>query len=434
MKFVSYNIQYGFGADGRYDLERVADVIADADVIALQEVERNWQRTGHDDQPELLSRLLPHHYGSMARPSTWMPAASGRTARSINRRRQFGTMLLVALSDPVVAAASPADAQGGAAAQHAERRARRPDPHAGRPGPHLLAPSVAYRRRGAARADRFPQGAASPRSVRRRTVERRRRRAGPRLGAWREPSPKRRWRRSGWAISTASRAATSIVAITGRNPYHPSAAYLDGFVDAAVAAGGERAASHTHVRMHQGKEQKRRLDYCFVGSMLADRVRSVSVDTGCIASDHFPVTVDIDLETPGSEWLTAMTLGVFLAVLAAAAMHADLECDDQGAARPLRVDLADDGRHGRRRAAGAALRRASRRARLAADRRIGGAAYRLPAVPGQSLCVRRPRPDLSAGARRGAAADDARRHRADPRDTRRSSRSWASCCSARARC
>ena len=62
MKFVSYNIQYGFGADGRYDLDRVADVIADADVIALQEVERNWQRSGNDDQPELLSRRLPHHY------------------------------------------------------------------------------------------------------------------------------------------------------------------------------------------------------------------------------------------------------------------------------------------------------------------------------------------------------------------------------------
>ena len=29
------------------------------------------------------------------------------------------------------------------------------------------------------------------------------------------------------------------LAITGRNPYHPSAAYLDAFVDAAVAAGGE---------------------------------------------------------------------------------------------------------------------------------------------------------------------------------------------------
>ena len=46
-------------------------------------------------------------------------------------------------------------------------------------------------------------------------------------------------------------------------------------------------------------EQRRRLDYCFVGAMLASRVRSVHVDTGCEASDHFPVWVDIDLETSG---------------------------------------------------------------------------------------------------------------------------------------
>ena len=38
MKLVSYNIQYGFGADGRYDLERIAEVVAGADIIALQEV------------------------------------------------------------------------------------------------------------------------------------------------------------------------------------------------------------------------------------------------------------------------------------------------------------------------------------------------------------------------------------------------------------
>ncbi|NKW71504.1 EEP domain-containing protein, partial [Rhodobacteraceae bacterium R_SAG10] len=46
MKLVSYNIQYGFGADGNYDLGRIAQVVDGADIIALQEVERNWSRTG----------------------------------------------------------------------------------------------------------------------------------------------------------------------------------------------------------------------------------------------------------------------------------------------------------------------------------------------------------------------------------------------------
>ena len=38
LKFLSYNIQYGIGLDETYDLPRVAAVMQDADVIALQEV------------------------------------------------------------------------------------------------------------------------------------------------------------------------------------------------------------------------------------------------------------------------------------------------------------------------------------------------------------------------------------------------------------
>jgi len=46
MKFVTYNIQYGLGKDDRYDPTRIASGIEEADVIALQEVERHWQRSG----------------------------------------------------------------------------------------------------------------------------------------------------------------------------------------------------------------------------------------------------------------------------------------------------------------------------------------------------------------------------------------------------
>jgi len=46
MKLVSYNIQYGFGADGVYDLARIANVVKGADIVALQEVERNWGEQG----------------------------------------------------------------------------------------------------------------------------------------------------------------------------------------------------------------------------------------------------------------------------------------------------------------------------------------------------------------------------------------------------
>ena len=63
MRFASYNIQYGLGRDGRYDIDRAARDIAHADVIALQEVERFWQRSGMIDEPaEIAARLPDHHW------------------------------------------------------------------------------------------------------------------------------------------------------------------------------------------------------------------------------------------------------------------------------------------------------------------------------------------------------------------------------------
>ena len=93
MKLLSYNIQYGFGADGHYDLTRAAKVIDGADIIALQEVERHWSRSNQDDQPALLEALLPHHYTAYG-PAFDMDASTHDGTRVINRRRQFGTMIL----------------------------------------------------------------------------------------------------------------------------------------------------------------------------------------------------------------------------------------------------------------------------------------------------------------------------------------------------
>jgi len=86
--------------------------------------------------------------------------------------------------------------------------------------------------------------------------------------------------------------------IVGSTPYHRGAAYHGGFVDAASVAGKPGEDFHTHVKTIDGKVTKRRLDHCFVGGMFAGRVRSVGADIGEVASDHFPVRVDIDLETP----------------------------------------------------------------------------------------------------------------------------------------
>jgi endonuclease/exonuclease/phosphatase family metal-dependent hydrolase len=93
MLLASYNIQFGRGRDGQFDLARIAGELAAADLIALQEVERYWQRSGMVDQPAELARLLhmPHWvYGPGV--DLHLQAAPGGAAAGT--RRQFGNMLL----------------------------------------------------------------------------------------------------------------------------------------------------------------------------------------------------------------------------------------------------------------------------------------------------------------------------------------------------
>ena len=90
MRLLSYNIQYGYGRDGAYRLDRVANVVKSADIAALQEVDRHWQRTGFDDQPDLLAKMLPDHH--MVFAAAFDMDAAIPTNKS--RRRQFGPMIL----------------------------------------------------------------------------------------------------------------------------------------------------------------------------------------------------------------------------------------------------------------------------------------------------------------------------------------------------
>lgn len=94
MKIVTYNTHYAIGKDNQYDLQRVIDAVNGADIIALQEIERNYGPPDGPSQPEDVARLLNEYY--------WVFDASfdidgseklgDGTIR--NRRRQHGQMLL----------------------------------------------------------------------------------------------------------------------------------------------------------------------------------------------------------------------------------------------------------------------------------------------------------------------------------------------------
>ena len=62
MRVVTYNVQYGIGLDGRYDLDRIADAVRGADVIALQEISRNNPRNGGHDMVAAIGEALPDYF------------------------------------------------------------------------------------------------------------------------------------------------------------------------------------------------------------------------------------------------------------------------------------------------------------------------------------------------------------------------------------
>ena len=94
MHLASYNIQYSLGQDDRYDMARCLSAVRDADVICLQEVERNWQRSGMVDQPALIQELLPDRYIAYGSPFDVDASRHDELGRLVNRRRQFGQMTL----------------------------------------------------------------------------------------------------------------------------------------------------------------------------------------------------------------------------------------------------------------------------------------------------------------------------------------------------
>lgn len=103
LRVATFNIHHGVGSDGVLDLGRTAAAVAalDADVVALQEVDRFWgQRSAHADQAgDLASRLGMHlAYGASLerapRPGDDHPRQYGSALLSRHPVLAGGTTLL----------------------------------------------------------------------------------------------------------------------------------------------------------------------------------------------------------------------------------------------------------------------------------------------------------------------------------------------------
>ena len=94
MKIVSYNIQYGIGLDGKYDVGRIAEAVRGADVIALQEVTRNNPRNGDRDMVAEISEALPDYFAAYGSNFEVNVGSRIENGRALTTTFQLGNMVL----------------------------------------------------------------------------------------------------------------------------------------------------------------------------------------------------------------------------------------------------------------------------------------------------------------------------------------------------
>lgn len=288
MKLVTYNIQYGLGMNGRTDLALVAGEVRGADVIALQEVERFWQRSGMADQPAEIAALLSDYYWVYG-PSLDMACETlDVQGRPHHRRRQFGNMLLAKV--PIVSSRVFPLPKYGTLTQHSIQQSVLEGVIAFGDRP-LRVCSVHLSHLDS--ATRLPQVDA---------VLEIHRRAASEGGAWcgGHPDPDAGWTEGDMppmpreAVLTGDfnfdwRAPEYDRIVGPLSPRHGRLNNTDGFVDAWVAAGHAEDDGRT---LH---DSARRIDYCFVSATLASQVRSCRIDNDARGSDHCPVWTELDL-------------------------------------------------------------------------------------------------------------------------------------------
>ena len=95
MKCVTYNIQYGVGLDGKYELERIVEAVRGAEVICLQEVSRNNPMNRGVDMVAAIQAALPDYYAVFgsnfdANVGSWL----GKDGRARTVMFQLGNMIL----------------------------------------------------------------------------------------------------------------------------------------------------------------------------------------------------------------------------------------------------------------------------------------------------------------------------------------------------
>nr|WP_156582687.1 MULTISPECIES: endonuclease/exonuclease/phosphatase family protein [Rhizobium/Agrobacterium group] len=286
VRFVSYNIQYGIGLDGKFDPIRIAKNLEGADVIALQEVTRGYPANGGADLPEIFANHFPEYHWVYG-PACDLHASSALIkGRRVDKRFQFGNMVLSRwpilanrllllprtrtfekLNNQRAATEAVIDAPGGALRVYSV--------HLDHVAPDERIAQIRFLKD---RAINFIQeGGAMT--------------GGQEFALPQPPLPEDFLLMGDFNMQPESPEYREMVGTI--DAYYGRTARADAPLDALARLGKLNAGSYSWEEV--GKPDMRmHLDYCFLSGSLAHRLKAASVDTDAVGSDHFPVWVELD--------------------------------------------------------------------------------------------------------------------------------------------
>ncbi|MGQ2904094.1 MAG: endonuclease/exonuclease/phosphatase family protein [Neoaquamicrobium sediminum] len=286
MKCVSYNIQFGFGQDARFDLERIIDAVRGADVICLQEVTRNSPMNEGRDLVADIRSLLPDYFAAYGPNFEAEIASHVKDGKAADVRLQFGNMILsktpILLSRnlllPRTRSYDKVNLQRGALeamidtpfgpvrfySLHLDHRGA--DERAAQLR-FLMERMLSYTLEGGAISGISEMGFPEP------------------------PTPEAYVLMGDFNMLEGSPEYHIVAGMPDHEFGTPLVARYA--VDAALCEGGDKRPTCVNLEDPADTSMHKRIDYCFVHPLLASKVKSCRVDTEAVGSDHRPLWVEL---------------------------------------------------------------------------------------------------------------------------------------------
>lgn len=287
MKCVSYNIQFGFGCDAKFDLTRIIDAIRGADVIALQEVTRNSPMNGGADLVAEIRAALPEYFAAYGPNFEADVGSHVKDGKAVDMRLQFGNMILsktpILLSRNILLPRSRSydkvnlqrgalealiDTPNGPTRFYSLHLDHRGADERMRQIAFLMDRLLLYPLEGGAITGISEMGFPEP------------------------PVPETYVVMGDFNMLPGSPEYHAIVGAVDHEFGVPISARHA--VDAGALPVGDTAKTCVNLEDPADVSMHKRLDYCFVHPLLASKVKSVRVDSAAVGSDHKPVWVEFD--------------------------------------------------------------------------------------------------------------------------------------------